>query len=421
MHNKESGYKKVASYEARKGEFKKCLLLYSGGLDTSVMLKWIQEQYDCEVITLTLDIGQQVDDLHAIEQKAKKLGAVKTITYDARVDFANLLLSQAIKANADYQGGYALSTPLGRVVISQLAVKFAKENDCQVVAHGATGKGNDQVRFESYITTLDPSLKILAPVREWSMGREEELAYATEHGIPVSQTSDSTYSKDENMWGITSEGAEIEHPNLVPKLNKILSWCSPIEKTPDKPERLVIEFDQGIPVGLNGTKMPLHDIITEANSIGARHGVGVVNLVEDRLVGLKVRGIYENPGATILIAAHKKLEQLVSTRVENELKGFIDTKWAYMVYAAEWYEPTLHHLTAYIDDQNKKVTGKVTVELFKGNVTVICLDSPYSLFDHSLATFNSDESFNQNASAGFIEIYTLAQKTAREAYDYDKE
>ena len=360
-------------------------------------------------------------DLKAIEEKAKKLGAVKTITYDARNDFAELILAKAIKANADYQGGYALSTPLGRVIISQLAVKFAKENNCQVIAHGATGKGNDQVRFESYITTLDSSLKIIAPVREWSMGREEELAYAEEHGIEVSQTQDSPYSKDESMWGITSEGAEIEHPNLVPKMHNILSWCNPIDKTPNKPERITISFDNGVPVAIDDKRMSLSEIITACNSIGAEHGVGVVNLIEDRLVGLKARGVYENPGATILITAHKKLEQLVSTRFENEMKEMMDIKWSYMVYAAQWYEPALSHIQAYIDNQNKKVVGDVTVELFKGSVVVACLDSPYSLFDHNLATFNSNESFNQNASAGFIEIYSLSQKTAHGVYDYEKE
>lgn len=419
MDSLQTNYKKVASHEAQPGTFKKCLLLYSGGLDTSVMLKWIQEQYNCEVITLTLDIGQTVDDLQAIEEKAKKLGAVKTITYDAREDFAKHIITKAIKANADYQGGYALSTPLGRIIISELAVKFAHEHGCQVVAHGSTGKGNDQVRFETYITTLDPSLKILAPVREWSMGREAELEYAMRHNIPVSQTKASVYSKDENMWGITSEGGEIEQPNLVPKINNILSWCNPITNTPDAAEQITIDYEAGVPTALNGKALSVLDIITECNTIGARHGVGVINLIEDRLIGLKVRGIYENPAASILIAGHKKLEQLVSTRSENELKEFMDTRWSYMVYAAQWYEPTLAHINAYIDDQNKKVSGSVTIELHKGNITVVSLESPYSLFDHNLATFDSNDTFNQNASAGFIEIYALSQRHARGVYKYD--
>lgn len=409
---KDTSYIKVASHEAKKGTFKKCLLLYSGGLDTSVMLKWIQQEYGCQVVALTLDIGQTADNLEAIKQKALKLGALEAIVYDAKAEFADKLLAMAIKANADYQGGYALSTPLGRVVTSEIAVKIAKQYDCQVIAHGCTGKGNDQVRFEAYITTLDPGLKIIAPVREWGMGRQEEVAYAAANGIPVKQTVDSPYSYDENMWGNTGEGAEIENPSLQPKLPAILQWCRTVEAAPNKPQFITLSFQKGVPVALNGKTMPLYKLIAACNKLGGAHGVGVVQLIEDRLIGLKVRGVFENPGATILIAAHKKLELLVSTRQENELKLLIDTKWAYLLYAAQWYEPTMQHLNAYIDDQNNKVSGEVTVKLHKGQVTVVALDSPYSLFDHNLATFEKNTAFNQNASAGFIEIYNLPQKTA---------
>jgi len=412
-------YIKVASHEAEKGKFDTCLLLYSGGLDTSVMLKWIQDEYKCSVITLTLDIGQQADDLEAIKQKALKLGAKKAFVYDAKNMFADTLLTYAIKANADYQGGYALSTPLGRVVIAKLAVEFAQKNNCQVIAHGCTGKGNDQVRFESYITTLDKNLKTIAPVREWSMGRQEEIAYAKKHGIEVRQNVDKPYSYDENMWGNTGEGGEIENPGLQPKLQDILLWCNTIDKAPQKAELITVEFKKGVPVKLNGRTLALADLIAVCNKIGGKHGVGVVQLIEDRLVGLKVRGVYENPGASILITAHKKLEQLVSTREENEFKGLIDTKWAYMVYGAQWFEPTCRHLNSYIDSQNAKVSGNVTVELFKGNITVVSLESPYSLFDQNLATFEKNYAFNQNASAGFIEIYNLAQKTAYGVYSYE--
>lgn len=410
--NSHTSYIKVASHEAKNGSFKTCLLLYSGGLDTSVMLKWIQEEYECDVITLTLDIGQTADDLEAIKEKALKLGAKDAVIYDAKNEFANKLLSMAIKANADYQGGYALSTPLGRVIICEVAVEVAKTYDCQVIAHGCTGKGNDQVRFEAYITTLDPSLKTIAPVREWGMGRDEELVYAQKNKIPVKQTAAAPYSYDENMWGNTGEGSEIEVPSLEPNLPAILQWCNTVEQTPDKPELLDITFKKGIPTALNGKKMSLADIIAACNKAGAKHGVGVVQLIEDRLVGLKVRGVYENPGAAVLINAHKKLEQLVSTREENQFKTSVDTKWAYMAYAALWYEPLMNHLHAFIDDQNKKVSGTVSVKLFKGQATVVKLDSPHSLFDHNLATFDKNATFNQNASAGFIEIYTLAQKTA---------
>jgi len=419
--DKKNTYQKVASHEAKKGEFEKCLLLYSGGLDTSVMLKWIQEQYECEVVALTVNVGQTADNLEEIKQKGLKLGAKDVIIYDAKDEFANEMLSEAIKANADYQGGYALSTPLGRVIISQIAVKVAKENGCTVIAHGCTGKGNDQIRFEGYITTLDPKMKTIAPVREWGMGRQEEIEYAKINGIPVKQQKDKPYSYDENMWGNTGEGGEIENPELIPPLDNILQWCNTPQNAPDSEELIEIEFEQGVPVGLSGKKMKLSEIVMECNKIGAKHGVGVFHLIEDRVVGLKVRGVYENPAASILVGAHRKIEQLVSTREENELKTFIDTKWAYLTYGAKWYDPTMYHIRAFINSQNKKVTGSVKVKLYKGNITIVALKSEYSLFDENLATFERNASFNQNASAGFIEIYNLAQKTAYGTYDYRKD
>ncbi len=415
-----NSYRKIASHEAKKGEFKKCLLLYSGGLDTSVMLKWIQQEYECEVIALTVDIGQTADNLQAIKDKALKLGAIEAIVHDAKKEFAGTLLSMAIKANADYQGGYALSTPLGRVIISKIAVKMAEKYGCEVIAHGCTGKGNDQVRFESYITTLNPKLKTIAPVREWGMGRQEEIAFAKKYKIPIKQTKDLPYSYDENMWGNTAEGGDIEDPAKQSKLNSILQWCKPVEKTSNKSELITINFKTGVPNKINGQPMPLEQIIKVCNELGAKHGVGVTQLIEDRLVGLKVRGVYENPGATILIEAHKKLEKLVSTREENQLKRFIDTKWAYMAYAAQWFEPTMAHINTYINSQNQKVSGYATVKLYKGQATVVSLSSPFSLFDAELATFEKNDNFNQNASAGFIEIYNLPQKTAKGAYDYEK-
>lgn len=417
---KSTEYKKVASHEAHKGTFKKCLLLYSGGLDTSVMLKWIQEHYKCEVVALTIDIGQTADDLDAIKQKALKLGAKKAIVYDAKDEFAEVILSEAIKANADYQGGYALSTPLGRVIISKIAVKIASREKCEVIAHGCTGKGNDQVRFEGYITTLNAELKVIAPVREWGMGRQEEISYARFHDIPVKQEVDKPYSYDENMWGNTGEGGEIEDPEQIPPLENILQWCKTPEEAPAKAEIIEIEFEQGVPTAVNGKAMKLSSVIAQCNKIGAKHGVGVVPLIEDRLVGLKVRGIYENPGANILIAAHKKLEMLTSTREENELKQLIDNKWAYLTYAAKWYDPVMYHIHAYINSQNKKVNGAVVVKLYKGNISVVALKSPHSLFDSNLATFEKNFSFNQNASAGFIEIYNLSQKTAYSAFNYEE-
>lgn len=407
----ETTYKKVASHEAEKGSFNTCLLLYSGGLDTSIMLKWIQEEYNCDVIALTIDIGQTNDKLGEIKEKAIMLGAKEAIVYDAKDEFAELC-TEAVKANADYQGGYALGCPLGRVMISKLAVQIAAEFGCEVIAHGCTGKGNDQVRFEGYITTLNPELKVIAPVREWSMGRDEQISYAEKHGIPVTQTAATPYSYDENMWANTGEGGEIEHPEQVPPLEQILKWANTPQNAPESEEILKVGFEKGTPVSLNGIEYDQKDLILLLNDIGSKHGVGVFHLIEDRIVGLKVRGVYENPAAHILIQAHKNLEQLVSTREENELKSFMDNKWAYLIYGAKYFEPVMDNIRAYINEQNLKVTGEVTVRLYKGNCEVVALTSPWSLFDENLATFNKSAAFNQNASAGFIELWNLPQKTA---------
>ena len=407
-----TNYQKVASHEAKKGEFKKTVLLYSGGLDSSVMLKWIQDHYDSEVIALTVDIGQPNEDFEAIKNKALKLGAKKAYVIDAKNEFANKYLSQAIKANADYQGGYHLFCPLGRAITAKIAVDIAHKEKAQVIAHGCTGKGNDQIRFEGYITTLDPKLKTIAPVREWSMGRDEELAYAKKHNIPVSQTSTKIYSYDVNLWGSSAEGGEIEDLGKVPPLEKILLNCNTPAKAPDKAEILKIEFKKGVPVSLNNKKMPLLKIIQKLTKVGAKHAIGITHLIEDRVIGLKVRGVYEEPAAEILTKAHKDLEKLVCTREENEFKTLIDQKWAYLCYGAKWLQPLMSHLNSYINNVNKKVTGTVKIHLYKGQASVVVVDSPYSLFDENMATFMKNDLFNQNASGGFIELWNLPQKTS---------
>lgn len=405
-------YVKVASHEA-KGKIDKVVLLYSGGLDTSCMLKWIQDEYQAEVIALTIDLGQQADDLEKIKEKALKLGALKAFVLDCKEEFAQEYLAKGIKANASYQGDYHLSTPMGRPLLAKKAVEIAHQEGATVIAHGATGKGNDQVRMEASILCFDPSMKIIAPVREWAMGRDEELAYAAKHDIPTAQaTKGVPYSWDDNMWGVTGEGGEIEDPKQEPKLDQILQITTPPEKAPDKPEILSLEFEQGVPVALNKKKMPLPELIQELNFVAGKHGVGFTILIEDRLVGLKVRGVYESPAAEVIIKAHYNLEKIVSTQTENEFKEMIDQKWAYLCYSAKWLEPTMTHLNAYIDSMNQKVTGTVTVKLFKGRADVLSVVSPYSLFDADLATFNKNGKFNQNSSAGFIEIYSLAMKTA---------
>jgi len=409
-----STYTKVSSYEGRKGDVKKVVLLYSGGLDTSVMLKWIQDEYQAEVIALTIDIGQQADDLEMIRQKAVNLGAVKATVLDAKNEFAYHYIARGIKANASYQGKYHMSTPLGRPLLAKLAVDVAREEGADCIAHGCTGKGNDQVRIEGSILTLAPEMKIIAPVREWSMGRDEELIYAKKHNIPVKQTVASPYSYDDNMWGVTGESGEIENPALIPPLDKILQVCNVIEKTPDKPVYITLRFIKGLPVEVDKKPMRLAALIQHLNELGGKHGVGVTHHIEDRLVGLKVRGLYEAPAAEIIINAHFNLEKYVSTRQENEFKSMVDTKWAYLCYGALWYEPLMDDLNAYIDRVNEKVSGLVTVKLFKGVAEVVALETPNTIFDEKLATFMKNSSFNQNASAGFIEIYTLQMRLAQD-------
>ena len=412
MKNKTS-YIKVASYEGQIGKVKKVLLLYSGGLDTSVMLKWIQDQYKARVITLTLDIGQQKDDLEEIKKKALKFGAIKAIVLDAKNEFAEDFLTVGIKANACYQGDYHLSTPMGRAVLAKKAVEVAKKEKTDAIAHGCTGKGNDHVRLDGYILTFDAAMKIIAPVREWAMDRNEEIKYAQKYKIPVPASVDFPYSVDDNMWGMTWEGGEIEEPNLIAPVEKFLTTYTLAENAPDKEEFIILSFNKGIPSALNGEKMPLAKLIEKLNKIAGAHGVGVVHMFEDRLVGLKNGGIYELPAAHVIIKAHKHLEKYVSTRQLNELKEIMDTKWAYLCYAALWYDPAMSAINAFNDKVNEKVTGEVTVKLYKGSAKPVAMKSKYGL-DHT--SFNNTEGygFNVNASAGFIEVYSLQMKLANQ-------
>ena len=401
----------AASHEAQKGEFERCLLLYSGGLDTSALLKMIGEKYDAKVVACTIDIGQIHEDLEATRQKALDLGAADALTIDCKAEFADGLLAEAVVMNADYEGGYHLSTPLGRVAIARAAVRAAKQTGCTVVAHGCTGKGNDQVRFESYITTLAPELKTLAPVRTFSLGRDELLAYAEKNGIPVKQKAGKNYSYDDNMWGSTAEGGEIEDPAQIPPLEKILAVCTHPEQAPEQAEDVQIRFEQGRPVAWNGQAMPLDALIERANEVGARHGVGITQLIEDRLIGLKVRGVYEAPAAEVLIAAHQNLERLVLTRDAVLWKQHLDLEWGARVYEARYFEPTTGAMHAAGKFLNQRVSGTATVRLHRGRAVCVAADSDYSLFDANLATFDANAAFNTGASPGFIELHSLAQRT----------
>ena len=406
-------YQKVASYEAVKGEVKKVVLLYSGGLDTSCMLKWLQEEYRIEVITLTLDLGQQEDDLEAIKQKALKFGAVKAFIIDTKDEFANEYLDPLIKANCSYQGDYHVST-VSRPLMAKWAVKIAEQEGADTIAHGCTGKGNDQVRIEGTALTLNPKIRIIAPVREWSFGRDEEIEYAKKYSIPVTASVDFPYSVDDNMWGMTWEGGEIEDPGKIPQIKKFLTTHTLPENAPDEPEYIKLELEKGIPVSLNRERLKLADLIIKLNRLAGKHGAGIVHHIEDRVVGLKVRGVYEMPAAHVIIEAHKNLEKYVCTRMENEIKSIMDIKWAYICYGGLWNEPLMDDINAFNNKINEKVTGTVTVKLFKGKVDVVAMESPFALYDSRLATFMKDYTFNQNASPGFIEIYTLQMNLANQ-------
>ena len=407
---------RIASYLADPERVGRVLLLYSGGLDTSVMLHWIQARYEAEVATLTVNLGQPGEDWDGVVAKAKQLGAVETLVVDAREEFANEYVLPAIKANALYGAGYPLFTALARPLIAKLAVEHARVTGCDTIAHGCTGKGNDQVRIEGTIAALGPELGVLAPVRDWEMGREEELAYAREHGIPLKGgTEISPYSVDDNLWGRSSEGREIEDLEAPPP-DDVFRLVTPPERAPDEAESVRVGFERGVPVSLDGEQLELVELIDRATQAAARHGVGTLDHIEDRIVGLKVRDLYEVPAAALLMTAHADLEKLVSTVHQVEFKHTLDRKWAYLAYAGLWLDPLRADLDAYMESANDHVTGEVTMRLFKGRATPIARSSPYALYDRSLAGFGeSGGEFSQAASPGFIELFTLQSRMGHRA------
>src|SRR3954469_20339179 len=355
---------RVASYLAQPGEVGRVLLLYSGGLDTSVMLKWIQDEYEAEVVALTVNLGQPGEDYDVVRGKALQLGALDCHVVDAREEFASEYVLPAIQANADYGEGYPLFTALGRPLIAKLAVEYARRTGFDTIAHGCTGKGNDQVRIEATVATLAPELKVIAPVRGWQMGREEEIAYAREHGIPIKGGAEHTpYSIDDNLWGRSSEGRWIEELDHAPD-DDVFQLVTRPELAPDEPEIVTVTFERGVPVALNGERLGIVALLERAAEIGCRHGIGIVDHIEDRIVGLKVRDIYEVPAAAIILPAHAELERLVGTIHQNQFKGELDRKWAYLVYAGLWWEPLRSDLDAYMEAVNAQVTGTIGMKLF---------------------------------------------------------
>ena len=406
---------RTAGYEADPAEVRRVLLLYSGGLDTSVMLKWIQDRYGAEVVCLTVNLGQPGEDYGVIEDKAQRLGALECHVVDARERFAADFVAPAIKANALYGGGYPLFTALGRPLIAELAVEYARRSGCDTIAHGCTGKGNDQVRIEATVATLAPELKTIAPVRSWQMGREEEIAYAREHGIPVKGGAEVTpYSIDDNLWGRSSEGRWIEDLGHAPE-DDVFQLVTRPELAPDEAETVTVGFEAGVPVALNGERLGLVDLLEAAAEIGCRHGVGIVDHIEDRIVGLKVRDIYEAPAAAIVLTAHQELEKLVGTIHQNQFKPGLDQKWAYLVYAGLWWEPLRADLDAYMDAVNAQVTGTIGLRLYKGSVRVVTRSSPNAVYDADLASFaESGGLFSQASSPGFIELWSLQSRMAHQ-------
>ncbi len=412
---------RIASYQADPERIGRVLLLYSGGLDTSVMLHWIQQRYGAEIVTLTVDLGQPGEDWEVVVGKARELGAVEAIRADARDEFAREYVLPAIKANALYGGGYPLFTALARPLIARLAVEHARATGCDTIAHGCTGKGNDQVRIDGTIATLDPELKVLAPVREWKMGREEEIAYAREHSIPIKGSNEAAapYSIDDNLWGRSSEGRSIEDLS-EPTPDDVFQLVTRPEDAPDEPELVRLGFEAGRPVSVDGERLELVELIERVAAIGARHGAGIVDHIEDRIVGLKVRDIYEVPAAAVIMPAHRELEKLVSTIHQNNFKRTLEDKWAYLCYAGLWLEPLRTDLDAYMESANAYVTGEVTVKLYKGSATVVARSSPFALYDRTLASFDeSGGEFSQDASPGFIELFTLQSRMAHRIRNRD--
>jgi argininosuccinate synthase len=377
------------------------------------MLKWIQEEYSAEVVALTVNLGQPGEDYEVVKGKAERLGALECHVVDAREEFAHEYVLPAIKANALYGGGYPLFTALGRPLIAKLAVEYARRSGCDTIAHGCTGKGNDQVRIESTVIALDPQMKIIAPVRGWQMGREEEIAYAREHGIPVKGGTEAVpYSIDDNLWGRSSEGGAIEDIEEPPRDDVFQLVTRPAE-APDDHQDVTVGFEAGVPVSIDGERLELVELLERVGEMGARHGVGIVDHIEDRIVGLKVRDIYEVPAAEIVLTAHKELEKLVGTIHQNNFKPRLDEQWAYLVYAGLWYEPLLSDLNAFMEAVNVQVTGEVTVRLFKGSCRPVARRSPNALYDPALAGFGeSGGLFSQQASPGFIELWSLQSRMA---------
>ncbi len=392
-------------------KFNKVVLAYSGGLDTSVIIPWLKEHYGCEVIAVAANVGQGMGELEGLEEKAIKTGASKCYIEDLTEEFVNDFIVPTVKAGAVYEGKYLLGTSFARPVIAKRLVEIAKKEGADAIVHGCTGKGNDQVRFELTIKAFAPNMPIIAPWRFWELNsREKEIAYAEEHNVPLKINRETNYSKDKNLWHLSHEGLDLEDPANEPDYDKILEMGVSPEKAPDKPTYVTLSFEKGVPVAVDGQKMKPVDIIYKLNELGGKNGIGIIDMVENRLVGMKSRGVYETPGGTILYAAHQSLEEITLDKETQHYKMQMGIKYSELVYNGQWYTPLMEALNAFVDKTQETVTGDVKLKLYKGNIVNAGMTSPHSLYSEEIATFGEDHVYDQADSAGFINLFGLPIK-----------
>ena len=390
-------------------KIKKAVLAYSGGLDTSVLIPWLKENYGCEVVAVSGDVGQGTE-LDGLEEKALKTGASKLYVMDLTKEFVDDYIIPTMKAGADYEG-YLLGTSFARPIIARRLVEIAKKEGADTIVHGCTGKGNDQVRFELTLKALCPAMAIIAPWRFWELdSRDKEIDYAEAHNIPLKINRETNYSKDKNIWHLSHEGLDLEDPANEPKYDEILEMGVSPEQAPDKPTYVTIHFEQGVPTAVDGEEMESVALLKKLNELGGANGIGLLDLVENRLVGMKSRGVYETPGGAIMYAAHKKLEEITLDKETTHYKALIAQKFGELVYNGQWYTPLRKALSAFVDETQKTVTGDVKLKLYKGNIIPASVTSPYTLHSEAMATFAEDDMYNQADSEGFINLFGLPLK-----------
>lgn len=390
-------------------KYNKIVLAYSGGLDTSVLIPWLKENYGCEVIAVSADVGQGAE-LDGLEEKALKTGASKLYIEDLKKEFVDEYIIPTMKAGATYEH-YLLGTSFARPIIAKRIVEIAKKEGADAICHGCTGKGNDQVRFELGIKALAPDMKIIAPWRIWDIkSREDELEYCAKHNIELPFKKNDSYSRDRNIWHISHEGLELEDPSLAPNYDHMLVLGVTPEKAPDKDTEISITFEKGVPVALNGEKMKFSEILTKLNELGGKNGIGITDIVENRMVGMKSRGVYETPGGTILLEAHKQLEELILDKETLKFKKNIDNEFADAVYSAKWFSPLREALQAFVESTQEYVTGECKMKLYKGNIIKQGTTSPYSLYNESIASFTTGDLYDHHDASGFINLYGLSTK-----------